>query len=305
MHMAGETAVSNWTRYTDLAAKLLLPVALFGGSVVLSLSQQREAKFRACVEQQFKLAEFACKRDKCVAEAEGEAVQLAGLTSSVSELCKQADVQITKGAQAAVQSAVAGSNNVAQTADVARSVGAGQVVETPAASADYALANQTKLGVPADQTPTTDRSEPVEAGTYSGALPFPADPASPPPRIIARRTVARAGAPQPTVYVQIGEASQRQGADALIARLNTAQFIGTTLRALGPDLQRPVQRNELRCLKRESCAEAADLAAYIQAVLGKPVAVVNLSGRFQSNPAVRTWTYELWLAPGPLEVGGA
>lgn len=266
--MSDETSGSRWSHRIDIAAKLLLPVALFGGSAIIGWSQQREAKFRACVDQQFKLAEFACEGEECAAKTEGRVLHLTGLTASVGKLCKDVGIEIANATRDAVQTSAAASNNVARTAEAAKTAGI----------------------APIKVAASTDRNATLAQGTVS--TPLPSGPAA-------------AGAPQPMVYVQISNASQRDAAGALIARLNTAEFVGTTLKAAGPDLQPGrVSRTELRCLKDSSCGQAPALASYLQAILGEPVTVVDLRERYGQNPAIRPWTYELWLGPAPIALRG-
>jgi hypothetical protein len=268
--MGDEATGSRWSRNIDIAAKLLLPVALFGGSAIIGWSQQREAKFRACVDQQFKLAEFACDGEECAAKTEGRVLHLTGLTDSVGKLCKAVGIEIADATRDAVQTSAAASNNVARTAEAAKTAGIAPAKIAQSTDTNMSLAQRTTTIAP---------------------------PAS---------GVAAGGAPQPMVYVQISNASQRDAATALIARLNTAEFVGTTLKADGPDLQPGrASRTELRCLKEASCGQAPALATYLQAILGEPVTVVDLRKRYGSNPAIRPWTYELWLGPAPIALRGS
>lgn len=102
-------------------------------------------------------------------------------------------------------------------------------------------------------------------------------------------------------FIHIAEEEQRPAARALAARFEAI----TNVEVPGIELVERGADDSLRCLKRAGCAQAGRLAAWINGQLdGRALTVTDLSARFEDSPRVRPGTFEVWFAPGPIELAG-
>jgi hypothetical protein len=131
--MGDEATGSRWSRNIDIAAKLLIPIALFGGSAILSASQQKEAKFQACAQRLFDFSKAACHESgECGARTQSEGVFLTGLVATVERLCTEANFEVPQEWWASAAPSIAQSNNVAATGEATKA--SGRVPQTSASS---------------------------------------------------------------------------------------------------------------------------------------------------------------------------
>jgi hypothetical protein len=113
----------------------------------------------------------------------------------------------------------------------------------------------------------------------------------------------------PRVFIQIADKDQRTPANAVrdaLQRMSASD--GRLVVAPGVELvqrQSPLTRVELRFLKRDDQAEAADLKQKLDALLGTAVNLVDVSAKYDAKPEVKRRTYELWFPPGPISVRAA
>lgn len=116
-----------WMEYADLASKWTVPFAIFGATATLGYfnneRQGQETRLRACIDQQFKLADFACKSGECDKLSPSQGQKLADLTSSVREICKSANFAISQGVANSVQQQAASTDNVEVSGAVDKALG--------------------------------------------------------------------------------------------------------------------------------------------------------------------------------------
>ena len=101
------------------------------------------------------------------------------------------------------------------------------------------------------------------------------------------------------VFVHIGDPGQGPAADQVRAELSTLSIAGQPIATPPFRLVQSLPRgNEVRCLKHADCPAASGVARHLARTLGVPVAVVDMSGTYEQDRAVRPGSLELWLRPG-------
>lgn len=114
-----------------------------------------------------------------------------------------------------------------------------------------------------------------------------------------------AQAPRPAairIYLHIADKGQYGGAKELEWSLSGSSLGSTRIRVPGIEL---VDRADdtLRCLKRQDCQRAEEVAALVNSKLrGRRLRIVDLSKAYDGKSNVRSGTYEVWLGPGPVLV---
>ena len=125
--------------------------------------------------------------------------------------------------------------------------------------------------------------------------PLAAPPAPPPPPGLMFEGLA------PRLYIQVSEDAQKAPAQTLGARLS-AETVGGAQPIVprGIDLK-PVSRSFLRCFTPSECRTGRLLLDAINAELLTPVSLDDASATF-GNAGLRVNHYELWFAPGPIQL---
>ncbi len=111
--------------------------------------------------------------------------------------------------------------------------------------------------------------------------------------------------PRPTairIFLHIAEQGQYSGAKELQWSLRGSSLDGTKI--VVPGIEMVDQADDtLRCLKRQDCQRAEEVAALVNSKLrGRSLRIVNLSSRYEGRSNVRPGTYEVWLGGGPVLV---
>lgn len=113
--------------------------------------------------------------------------------------------------------------------------------------------------------------------------------------------ISNAAKVPPRLYLHISEEAQRAAALQLVARLDD-KLGESSLVVPGIEL-RPSARTELRCFRLADCADARALANDINEQLSSAdVPVQDLSRQFVNSKSIRDRHYELWFAPGEIEL---
>ena len=125
------------------------------------------------------------------------------------------------------------------------------------------------------------------------------DTASSSPPISPQST---SGSKSPRLYIHIADNNQRSDAHGLELKLETLQLGGAAITVPGIQLVKASPPDsELRCFRSEECSnEAKELLQKINGLLSTPeVRLQDLSGRYGNTPPGH---YELWFAPGPIQL---
>jgi hypothetical protein len=134
---------------------------------------------------------------------------------------------------------------------------------------------------------------PVRSGASEIPLPAPPPPAE-------RKLVAGQNGGSLRVFVHITDEAQIPTVDRVRSELSGLRFGGQPITM--PPLrivQSSPRRTEVRCLKHADCPAAHRIGRYLAQSLRRPVAVVDMSGRYEQDLGVRPGTLEVWL-PQPL-----
>lgn len=103
------------------------------------------------------------------------------------------------------------------------------------------------------------------------------------------------------LYIRVSEEEQQLAALALESRLEAAKLGGRTILVPRIAIAATAGPSSLRCFSRADCAYAEKLLQLIAGQMRAPqVRVMDFGGQYRKVPP---GTFELWLAPGPVEVG--
>lgn len=107
------------------------------------------------------------------------------------------------------------------------------------------------------------------------------------------------------IFLHVGDKEQFSGARELQWSLGGASLDGTRIVVQGIEVVEGGGDDSLRCLKRQDCARAGEVAAIVNAELrGRSLRVRDLSRTYERARNVRPGTYEVWLAPGKIYITG-
>jgi hypothetical protein len=102
------------------------------------------------------------------------------------------------------------------------------------------------------------------------------------------------------IYIRVSEEEQQVAALALESRLEAADLGARPILVPRMAIAATTGQSSLRCYRPADCGYADDLLRVVQQQMpAPPVRVRDLSGQFHKVPP---GTFELWLAPGPIEL---
>lgn len=110
----------------------------------------------------------------------------------------------------------------------------------------------------------------------------------------------------PTVirlYLHIGDEQQRPAAERVAAAWSGRAIGNSAIVVPGIELVAGKTDNSLRCTRKDSCAVADQVLAWINASLATPsLHKLDLSARYVDSRKIRPGTFEIWFGPGPIEL---
>jgi hypothetical protein len=174
---------------------------------------------------------------------------------------------------------------IADQSDSSAPTGEGAVAppgEAPASSA------------PAPQAPAA--SSPAAAPIVQPANQQLAQPSN---QQIANQLFSVIGGKSPRLFLEIVEAEQRSGAEALRGVADQIMLNGQRL--IVPKIEnvkKSAPQVELRYLKTADREEAVALAGKLDKLLGRQIPVRDMSAQFEARADVKRRTYELWFPAG-------
>jgi hypothetical protein len=160
----------------------------------------------------------------------------------------------------------------------------------------------------ADHTPLPVWSnEFIDSILKTSNVSAPSGPQAPPDEVkaaapttpVANQLFTELGGTSPRLFIEVADASQKPGAEALRRVVSRLQLGGQSLAV--PGIERVAEspnRIELRFLKKNDATEAKSLTDAISKLLNRPISVVDLSGQFETREDVKPRTYELWFPLG-------
>jgi hypothetical protein len=245
----------------DIAAKVAIPTSILLSTCAYNTQQTNAHAEENCINLQIQLFQLVCTGNSC-AVPQDRASHLIGLNTLIKQRCENAGLRPSEQVEIALNQA-AQASSVEVAAQIQSSIRGGPPAITASAQ-PLALAPQTSV---------------------------PAGNGQP-----------NAGPSTPRVFVQVVDPNQRTAAQLVIARLKGREFRQSKLEALGPEVvpNARVSKPEVRCLKKDDCPAARDLASYVEAITGNAVSVTDISARYENDANVRPNTYEIWFPAGPI-----